>query len=88
MIPPRILFKRILIGAVAALAVLYVGDYLSVRIRAVHPKPADPFESLNGLRILAIPEKNGKTEYLSIRHSLKRAFTRCFHTRVMPRVGI
>ena len=63
MIPPRILFKRILIGAVAALAVLYVGDYLSVRIRAVHPKPADPFESLNGLRILAIPEKNGKTEY-------------------------
>jgi len=62
-IPRRILFKRILVGAVAALAVLYIGDYLSVRIRMLHPKPADPFESLKALRVLAIPEKNGKTEY-------------------------
>ena len=62
-IPRRILFKRILIGAVTALAVLYIGDYLSVRIRMLHRKPADPFESLKALRVLAIPEKNGKTEY-------------------------
>ena len=62
-IPRRILFKRILIGAVIGLAVLYIGDYLSVRIRMLHPKPADPFESLKALRVLAIPEKNGKTEY-------------------------
>src|SRR5437667_10863571 len=26
-------------------------------------KAADPFESLKSLRVLAIPEKNGKTEY-------------------------
>jgi hypothetical protein len=62
-IPPRIPFKRILVGVVMASVVLYLGDYLSVRIRAVRPKPADPFESLKALRVLAIPEKNGKTEY-------------------------
>jgi hypothetical protein len=62
-ISPRSLFKRILVSAIAVLPVLYIGDYLSVRIRAMHPKPADPFESLKTLRILAIPEKNGKTEY-------------------------
>jgi len=53
----RILFKRILIGAVAALAVLYIGDYLSVRIRMLHPKPADPFESLKALRGPRHPRK-------------------------------
>ena len=47
----------------AVLVVLYVGDYLYLRIRMRHPKPADPFETLKSLRILAIPEKNGKTEY-------------------------
>jgi hypothetical protein len=63
LIPPRILFKRILAGALAALVVLYGADYLSVHIRMLHPKPADPFESLKTVRVLAIPEKNGKIEY-------------------------
>jgi len=62
-IPPRILIKRTLMVAVTALSVLFIGDYLSVRIRATHPKPADPFESMKSLRVHAIPEKNGKTEY-------------------------
>ena len=60
---PRKLFKRILIGTAAAFAVLYVSDYVSVLIRAMHAKADDPFESLKSLRVLAIPEKNGKTEY-------------------------
>ncbi len=60
---PRILFKRIMLGVAAAFVALYISDSLSVRIRAIHPKPADPFESLKSLRVLAIPEKNGKTEY-------------------------
>jgi hypothetical protein len=62
-ISPRILSKRILIGALAALALAYCGDYLFLRLRMFHPKPSDPFESIKSLRILAIPEKNGKTEY-------------------------
>ena len=60
---PRHLLKRILIAAIAALALVLCGDYLSLRVRMLHPKPADPFESLKTLRVLAIPEKNGKTEY-------------------------
>ena len=45
------------------LALLYGSDYLYLRVRMLHPKPASPFESLKALRVLAIPEKNGKTEY-------------------------
>jgi hypothetical protein len=58
-----LLLKRILIAMLAALALVYCSDYLYLRVRMLHPKPADPFESLNTLRVLAIPEKNGKTEY-------------------------
>ncbi len=59
----KTLSKRILAAAVSLLALVYFGDYLSVRIRRLHAKPADPFESMKSLRVLAIPEKNGKTEY-------------------------
>jgi hypothetical protein len=61
--PASILAKRILIAAVAALALVLSGDYLFLRVRMLHPKPANPFETLKTLRVLAIPEKNGKTEY-------------------------
>ena len=60
---PRILAKRILIVITAIVAAVYVGDYLFLRFRTLHPKPGDPFESLKTLRVLAIPEKNGTTEY-------------------------
>jgi len=62
-ISPLVLSKRILIAALAALALVYCGDYLFLRLRMLNPKPADPFESIKSLRVLAIPEKNGKTEY-------------------------
>ena len=63
MISPPLLARRILISIIAIAAVIYVGDYLFLRVRMLHPKPADPFESLKALRVLAIPEKDGKTEY-------------------------
>ena len=63
LISARILVKRLLIAVAVALALCYSVDYLSVRIRLIHPKPTDPFESLTSTRILAIPEKNGKTEF-------------------------
>jgi len=84
-IPLRLLFKRLLIGAVAAVAVLYIGDYLSVRIRAMHPKPADPFESIKTLRVLAIPEKNGKTEYEVDAQNPEQTVT-CVHS-LFPHYG-
>jgi hypothetical protein len=84
-ISPRVLFKRSMIGAVAALAVLYTGDYLSVCVRAMHPKPADPFESLKSLRVLAIPEKNGKTEYEVDAQNPEQTVT-CVHS-LFPHYG-
>ena len=55
--------KRFLLASASFLALAYFGDYLFLRLRMLHSKPADPFESLKTLRVLAIPEKNGKTEY-------------------------
>jgi hypothetical protein len=63
LIPAATLAKRILVSVVLVLALLYGGDYLYVRFRLLRPKPADPFEAIQTLRVLAIPEKNGKTEY-------------------------
>ena len=58
-----ILAKQILVSVVLALGLIYGSDYLYVRIRMLHPKPTEPFESIKSLRVLAIPGKNGKTEY-------------------------
>jgi hypothetical protein len=55
--------KLILGALVALLAIVYAYDFASVRIRMMHPKPTDPFETITALRILAIGEKGGKTEY-------------------------
>jgi hypothetical protein len=59
----RTLIERIVIAAALALALVYAGDYLSVRLRMLHPKPGDPFESITAARLLAIPEKGNKTSY-------------------------
>lgn len=63
MIPARKIVKRILIAAVLAIALVYAGDFASVRIRMMHPKPGNPFETVTAVRILAIDKKGGKTEY-------------------------
>jgi hypothetical protein len=63
LIPTRKLVQRILIAMVAALALVYTADFLSVRVRMMHAKPGDPFETVTALRILAIGEKGNKTEY-------------------------
>ena len=62
-ISPQKLVKRILAAVIVALALAYVGDYAWFRVRMMHPKPADPLESFTGPRVLAIPEKGGKTSY-------------------------
>lgn len=91
------LVKRALVLLIAAIALTYAGDYLSFRVRLIHPKPADPLESLTAPRILAIPEKGGKTSYeidqqnpeqtVTCVHSLfpHGGFAPCWYAR--PRVG-
>ena len=61
--PVRTLLKRILMALVIAVVLVYLGDFISVRVRMAHPKPTDPFETISALRILAIDEKGNKTEY-------------------------
>jgi hypothetical protein len=84
-ISPRILAKRVLAGAAVVLAIAYAGDYISVRIRMLHPKSADPFESIKTLRILAIPEKGGKTSY-EIDQQNPEGITTCVHS-LFPHAG-
>jgi hypothetical protein len=60
----RILTLRRSLGLVLTVVVaLYVADYLYLRLRMLHPTPSDPFESMTRTRVLAIPQKNGKTDY-------------------------
>jgi hypothetical protein len=83
--PLHRLAKHILIAVVSFLILVYIGDYLSVRIRMLHAKPIDPFETITTLRILAIPEKNGKTEYETDAQNPQQAVT-CVHS-LFPHAG-
>jgi hypothetical protein len=63
LIPLRRLAARILIGVALAVALVYIGDSISVRVRMGHATPSDPYETVTALRILAIADKGNKTEY-------------------------
>ncbi|MGB9464039.1 MAG: hypothetical protein WBR10_02905 [Candidatus Acidiferrum sp.] len=63
MIPIRTLFKCGVAALLMAIVLVYVSDFASVRVRMRHPKPNNPFETVTALRILAIAQKGGKTEY-------------------------
>jgi hypothetical protein len=76
---PRVLAKRTLTITVAALALTYCADYLWFRIRMIHPRPADPLESLKAVRLLAIPEKGGKTSYKIDQQNPEQTIT-CVHS--------
>jgi hypothetical protein len=82
---PGVFAKRILIAVLAALALVFCGDYLFIRVRMLHPKSTDPFESLKTLRVLAIPEKNGKTEYEVDSQNPEQTVT-CVHA-IFPHSG-
>ena len=73
------LVQRTLVLPIAVLALTYAGDYLCFRVRLIHPKPADPIESFTGPRILAIPEKGGKTSYEIDQQSPEQTVT-CVHS--------
>lgn len=56
------MLRRILIGVVAALAVLYVGDDLSARLPI--PRSRNVYGKVTIERLDTIPHKNGKVEYI------------------------
>lgn len=55
--------RRTLISTLALLALLYAGDYAIVRLRAAFPRLGSAFDSVQAVRLYAIPLKNGRTEY-------------------------
>lgn len=55
--------KRVLLSAVALAAILYVGDYAALRLRAAFPRLGPAFDAVEMDRLYAIPLKNGATEY-------------------------
>jgi hypothetical protein len=55
--------RRVLTLSVALVALIYLGDYLVVRLRDVYPRLGKAFDSLQMARVYAIPLKNGSVEY-------------------------
>lgn len=56
--------QRVAAGLLAALLLLYIGDYCLVRVQAMHASPGSPFEDVTLNRLIAISEKGQKTEYV------------------------
>ena len=55
--------KGAVAGTVIALALVYGGDLLLVRLRMAYPKAGAAFGSVKMERLYAIPQKGGKIEY-------------------------
>ena len=79
------ILKRILVLLLTAFAVVYMADYLFLRIRMLHPRPSDPFESMTRTRVLAIPQKSGKLDY-QIDQTLPVETLTCVHS-LFPHYG-
>jgi hypothetical protein len=78
-IPPTNLVKRVLFVALISLAAAYCCDSLWFRLRMLHPKPGQPLETVKALRLLAIPEKGGKTSYEIDQQNPEQTIT-CAHS--------
>ncbi len=55
--------KRSLLLVVALIAIVYAGDYAVVRFRVAYPRLGNAFGSVQVVRLLGTPLKNGRTEY-------------------------
>ena len=78
-ISPRLIAKRALIALASVAVLLYLGDYLYFRLRMLHPRQSDPLESFTRPRVLAIPEKGGKTSYEIDQQDPQQTIT-CVHS--------
>lgn len=79
------ILQRVLIGILLVLALAYVADYLLVRYKMARPKAGDAFGTVKMERLLAIPQKDGKTEYeFDVQHP--EVTTPCVHS-LFPHMG-
>jgi hypothetical protein len=63
LINPGILVKRAAVLLVALAAIVYAGDYAAVRVRVANPRMGNAFDSVQVVRLLAIPLKSGRVDY-------------------------
>ncbi len=56
-------WRRLLLIAAALLALLYLGDYVSIAYRI--PNGRQQFGSVEVQKLLAVPQKDHKTEYIA-----------------------
>ena len=56
--------RRVAFGIVVFSALLYAGDYLSVRHRMAQGKPRDPLETMKIQPTYVIPHKDGRAEII------------------------
>jgi hypothetical protein len=59
----RLVWKRWLLIAAGALLLLYLGDYISIAYRI--PRGREQFGSVDVQQLLAVPQKDRKTEYIA-----------------------
>jgi hypothetical protein len=57
------LARRTLVLIVALAAIVYVCDYAALRWRMTYARPGSAFGSVQVVRLLAIPLKNGRVDY-------------------------
>lgn len=55
--------RRALVLAIALLALLYACDYAAVRLRAAFPRLGPAYDSVQMVRLYAIPLKSGRIEF-------------------------
>jgi hypothetical protein len=84
-VSPQKFITRMFLALVVTLLLAYIADSLWFRVRMIHPKPADPLESFTGPRVLAIPEKGGKTSYEIDQQNREQTVT-CSHS-LFPQRG-
>jgi hypothetical protein len=66
----------------ACFVILYLVDYASVRIRAMHATPGSPYEDVTLNRLIAVSEKGQKTEYVPAQPQT----VTCVHS-IFPHMG-
>lgn len=77
--------QRTVIALILLCAVVYAGDYLLVRWKMTHPKAGAAFGTIRMVRLLAIPMKDGKTEY-ELDAQQPEVITPCVHA-LFPHMG-
>jgi len=77
----RLRWPRLFLAAAASLLLLYVGDYVSIAYRI--PGGREQFGSVEVQKLLAVPQKDHKTEYIADQPEPQQ----CVHS-LFPQLGL